>query len=207
MWAGPNPAPMQALPGNGIRGGDKGIGAVVDVELGALRPFKEDVLAAFLAWSSSTETLPRNGVRCSANFCNVSVNRIKRYRVGPQSLGQQEILFLNILPQLIPEKIIIEQLADLDTLSRDLVAVTRPDAPTGGADLLALCRAASWPRSRLLWYGMIRWAFELMIKRSGGDRQAVVFKLLHLRKQNFGIDDHPVADHAFLFVRTECRTE
>ena len=83
MSRGPTPAPMQAAPADRVRRGHEWIGAVVEVEHGALGPLEEDSAV---------------GVEClPAELCGVGDVRLEAVPVGEIGLDHRVQVELRIL--------------------------------------------------------------------------------------------------------------
>ena len=195
MSAGPTPAPTQAAPGDRVRRGDEGIGAVVEVEqrpLGAL----EDHGPA------GVERLPAEvrGVG-DERLEPVAVAQVllgHRVEVEPRVLGERAqhlLLGLQRGHDLLAQDLRVEEVLDPDPEAGGLVRVAGADAALRGADLeLAELRLARRVEHHVVGHDQVG---------VGGDPQAadvdpLATQALELPDQHAGVDHHAVADHAGL---------
>ena len=106
-------------------------------------------------------------------------------------LREQLVLVPQRQLELLLEDAGVEQVLDPDAHARDLVAVGRPDAPAGGADL----GVAEEPLADLIQRPVVRHDQV----RAGADQQALAadaarLKGVDLLEEHLGVDDHAVAD-------------
>ncbi len=176
-----------------VRGGDEGIGAVVEVEEDALRPLEEDLLAGVQ--------------RVPAELCGVGDVRLQAVAVGHVLLGhrvQIERRVLGVRAQHLPlrlhrghdllaQDLLVEQVLDADPKARCLVRVTGSDATSRSADLEAAeLRFACRVEIHVVGHDQMRVGADPQV----ADGDALALQPLELVDQDLRVDDDAVADDA-----------
>ncbi len=123
--------------GRRVRRGDERVGAVVDVEQGALRPLQQDGLALF---QRLVQQQPGIGDAVLEPFGlgeQVLHHLGRLERLAVVDLDQHLVLEFQCALDLFGQQLLVEHVGDPDADAGDLVLVAGTDAATGGADLLA----------------------------------------------------------------------
>ena len=189
---GAQPGARRRLPGDHVRRGNIGIGTEIDVQKGALRPFKQDTFAGF---SLFVQYLPD---RCRiledrrGDFQKAGNQRVAVDGVKPQPAAQRVVMHQRpVHPQL--QRCPIGKVCDPDHPAPDLVFVGRADAAPGGADLGHSVLRFTCP-VQLAMERQDQWCIL-------GDQQGFRRDRHPLRTQPFDLPDqmprvqnHPVAD-------------
>ncbi len=198
-------------PGAGRRGRCHGarrrherVRAPVDVQHHGLRAFEQNALAAIgrVVEVGPDRTHERQDLRCERN--QRRQHRVAIVRVEPQA-AEPCIVMVDEHVELGREPARFREIADTQPATPDLVLVGRPDAAQRGADGLA-----AQPLLRLVDRAVNR-QYQ---RRVLGDRQVVRRhrqpELGHppdFREQRFGVERHPVADHAALAAHDAARQQ
>ena len=130
---------------------------------------------------------------------------IKGNRFTIQSFGEQKIFFINIIFEFIPEKIFIQQVADLDSFPENLVSVTGPDASACCADFLTAFQSSFLVQIKGLVVRHNKMGILTDLESCRRNRQTVLFKFLHLCKKDIRVYDNTVADHTFFVFIKDAR--
>ena len=181
--------------GNRIRGGDEGIGAVVEVEKGGLGTLEEDEAVRVK--------------RIPADLGRVGDMRLEAVAVALVLLGdgmkvelrvaleraQELALRLERSHDLLPQDLRVEHVLDADAKARRLVGVAGADAALGRADLeLPELRLARRVEHHVVRHDQVRVGRDLESRRV----DAPAPQTLELADQNAGVDHDAVADRACL---------
>ncbi len=175
-----------------VRAGDEGVGAVVDVEQGALRTLEEHGLARL---ERLVEQQPGVGdpVGEAAAVGEDGVDHLVHVERAPVvDLDQHLVLQLQGRLDLLVQDLLVQDVGHPHPHPGDLVLVGRADAAAGGADL----RLAQEPLADLVHGDVVRHDQV----RVGGDHQpggvhTPPLQAGQLVEQHAGIHDHAVADH------------
>jgi hypothetical protein len=134
---GPEPGARGACAGDGVRRGDEGIGAVIDVEQRALRAFEQDAAARGASrrsrqTASMGELAGPERARSRASSASSARGRpaARRSRRASASWCAQQPVELRG-----SSVVQVGEVAHADRAAADLVLVGRADAAPGGADL------------------------------------------------------------------------
>ena len=118
-----------------VRRGDERVGAVVDVEHGALRALEQDAAAGALQLGQpqpdrlGERQQARARSRPAARSRSSRVDRLDAEAAAQRVVVQQQLVELGV------ERRRVGEVADADGAARHLVLVGRADAAAGGADL------------------------------------------------------------------------
>ena len=182
----PDAGSRRGLPRHDVRRGHERIGAEIDVQKGALRPFKEDALARL---ALVIQQLPhRLGVRqqLRRDLFQRCDQRVAVHRRHPQPAPQRVMVHQRAIDPRLKRRL-VAQIGDADGAAADLVFVGRADAPASRADL-----------------GDAVLAFAGAVKFSV-DRQDQRGVLRH--RQVFGRDFDALRPHRFNFVQQVPRVQ
>ena len=122
------------LPRDHVRGGDKGIGAEIDVQKRALRALKQDALARL---AQLVQDFPdRLGILqdLGGDGAQIGQNRRAVDRAKAQPGAQRVVVHKRAVDAQL-QRLVIGQIRHADDATADLVLVAGPDAAAGGADL------------------------------------------------------------------------
>ena len=163
---GPTPAPTQAAPGDRVRGGDEGIGAVVDVEHRALGALEDDAGRPRRARATRSAACRRCTARAGGRGAGTPRSSCAGRARGSLANGpQHQPLGLHRRVDLLPQDLLVEQV-----LHRGCRA-GRPCRRSRGRCRAGWCRSGACPSLRLA-----RLVEELVVRhdqvRVGGDAQA-----------------------------------
>ncbi|RMV57311.1 hypothetical protein ALP09_04765 [Pseudomonas amygdali pv. lachrymans] len=179
---------------SGVGAGDVRISTVVDVQQRTLGTFEHDVLAVathFMQRSGDVEhqRLEQIGIFHALVECLLEVDG-RLFVV----IDQHEVVVVEQLAQLGREAFAMEQVANAQTATRNLVFVSRADTTTGGADL----EFAAGFFTRLVQCNMVR-----QDQRAGRadaqtltHRNAFLFQLDDFAQERVGSNHYTVTDQA-----------
>jgi hypothetical protein len=121
----------------GVAGGDVGIGAVIDVEQGALRAFEQHLLALLAQLVQDTRDVALHRLDVVAERDRFVEGLLEIDTFHAQVFGQHEVVVIERGAQLLAQFLRVLEVGDTDATTRDLVFVGRADAAPGGPDGLA----------------------------------------------------------------------
>src|SRR5581483_6459198 len=119
---------------NSVRGRHKGIGAVIDIQHGALRALKEHLASAdnfFVEITGGVRDIWRQTV---AQATVAIEDLLKIERLFFQDSAKINILLLQIVGEFLPEQRFIEQVDEANADPRHFILVRWPNASASGAD-------------------------------------------------------------------------
>ena len=125
------------ITGNGIGRGNKGIGAVVDIQLSSLRPLKQNIFTAFAGFIQFHGNIADKGRKLFGKPFKLLFDNIKRSCLSIILFGQIKILFLNIGLELVQKLCRIKKITGFNTDTTNLIHIAGADSATGGADLFS----------------------------------------------------------------------
>src|SRR5581483_8833380 len=180
--------------GGGVAAGDVGIGAVVDVEHGALGALEQHIVAGDDVAAQQLGDVRHQGADLVGEAEAGVEGLLEVDRRVLEVMGEDEVVVVQHLAQLGGQALAVEQVADADGAAGDLVLVGGADATAGGADLVFAAGALA----RLVELDVV-----LQDQRAGlGDleatahRDAARLQALDFLDQAGHVDHHAVADEA-----------
>ena len=179
--------------GDRVRGGDEGIGAVVEIEQRPLRALEEH--------------RPAGVERVPAELGGVGDVVLEAVAVGDVLLGHRVQVELRVLGvraeelalrlhrghDLLAQDLLVEQVLDADPEARGLVGVAGPDAALGRADLAAAeLRLPGRVEEHVVGHDHVRVGGDPQV----GGGHAAPLQALDLVGEHLRVDDDAVADRA-----------
>ncbi len=180
--------------GGRARGRDEGIGAVIEVQHGALGALEEQ-RGARVDPARQEERGVRDVGREPARVAPVRVeDRVHGEGLGVVDLPQEPVLLEDVELELLTEELLVEQVRHADADARRLVRIGRSHALAGGADApLAGLGLTGAVQRRVIGHdevGVLR-DVEVAVEGDTASDQR-----LHLVDQRGRVDDHAAADDA-----------
>ena len=120
--------------GDRVGGGDVGVGAVVEVEQGALGALKQDVFAGPRCLVDRADAVDHVGGQALAVGGVFGDHRLAIEGFDPVDPLEQQVLLRQGAGEAVPQPVLIEQVDDADAVAFGLVGVGGTDTPAGGAD-------------------------------------------------------------------------
>ncbi|MNQ94853.1 hypothetical protein D3C85_1103910 [compost metagenome] len=192
--ARPDARARRRLTGHGVGRRHIGIGAVVHVQEGALRPLEQHALAVLLGLIQHAPGRLHIGQDLRRDLQQLRQQGRRVDRLQPQTRTQGIVVRTQTL-DLDLQVVFVGQIADADGATAHLVLIGRADAAAGRADLGA--RRAGGGFARHVQGRMDRQDQTGVVgdgQDVGADGHALGDDLLDLADQMPGIDDHAVAD-------------
>src|SRR5437899_3881625 len=121
--------------GGGIGRGNERIGAVIDIEEGALRAFEQNILSALDGLMEEHNGVRHEGFQVIAGGSIIFVNLFEGKRAGAECF-EDFVVFVDLGLELPGEAIRVDQVEHAQTSSRGFVAVGWADAAFGSADFI-----------------------------------------------------------------------
>ena len=128
----------------------------------------------------------------------LAVDCSKGDRFAVKLFGKQKVFFLDVVFELLLEKIFIQQVTDLDAFAVYLITITWPYTPACSTYFLAAFQGSLLVQVQGLMVGHDQVCVLTDHEPFRGNRQTRFLEFLHFCKQHFRVYDHPVSDHAFL---------
>ena len=181
--------------GHGVGRGDVRIGAVIDVEHGALRPFEEDTFRlrqGLVQVDAGIGNVARQAV-AKGGILGMDGSEIERLLL--EHGAQVRVLLFDGALQDICEHRFVTEIGEANADARHLVFVGRADAAAGGADAALAAQAfARQVDGAVVGHDQVRAVADLqqLVLRE----EAALPQLIDLGEEHGRIDDHAVADHA-----------
>ncbi len=166
--SGPVPEPEAAAAATRVGGGDERVGAVVDVEHGALGALEQDAAAGALQLGQPQPDRLGEGQQLGRQGGELGQQRAAVDLLDAEAAAQRVVVDQQLV-DLGRQGVGVGEVADADRAARRLVLVGRADAAAGGADLAGALVAAL--------AGALARAVELAVQRQDqgrvlGDAQA-----------------------------------
>ena len=139
--SGPMPEPEAAAAGHGVGGGDERVGAVVDVEHGALGALEQDAAAGALQLGQAQPDRLGEGQQLGRQGGELGQQRLAVDLLDAEAAAQRVVVEQQLV-DLGRQGVGVGEVADADRAARHLVLVGRADAAAGGADLAGALVAA-----------------------------------------------------------------
>jgi hypothetical protein len=183
--------------GSGVRGGDEGIGAVVDVEKCSLSALEKNVGFATGRLVQVYDGVSDEGLECVAGGAVGVVDFFKRKRFATESF-QDFVVFLDALFENCFEAFGIDEINETHADAGGFVTVRRADASFGGADFVfALEDFALGIEFAMVGKNQMRGFAD---EEVAVDVDAELEEALDFFDEGNGIDDDAVADDADFFA-------
>src|SRR5690606_7763537 len=109
--------------GGGVGGGDEGVGAVVDVQQGALGPLEEDVAAPLPLAVQQIDDVGDHGLQLLAPGQHLGEGGVVVQSLGLVVVHQGEVVVLHDFPELDGKALGVEQIPHPQAAAGDLVLV------------------------------------------------------------------------------------
>ncbi|EKD38800.1 MAG: hypothetical protein ACD_75C00602G0001 [uncultured bacterium] len=170
---------------------------MIYIKMRSLCPLKENIPVAFSGLIQFHRYVAEVRYQFLAIFFKKAVDLFIIHRRAVVLFGEQEILLRDSLLQFFAKKIVVQEIAGLNTDSADLVHITRTDAATGGADFLV---GGKRGLLGLIDAGMIghdevgSFADHQAVRRN---HHPLFLQFLDFADKNTRIDNHAVTYHAF----------
>ena len=117
-----------------VGGGHEGIGAVIDIQPRALRPFKQDIFALGAKLVQALAGVGEQGRDLLAELIQFRQRLLVVNGSGLVIAGQDKIIIIQRLFQFAGQPLAVGQIAGPQGAPRHLVFIGRPDAAPGGAE-------------------------------------------------------------------------
>ena len=184
--------PGRRLPCNGVRAGDIGVSAIVDVQKRPLRALEKDALSRAPRLGQHFPHRTGIGPDLRGNLDQLRLEGRRIDRLQPQP-GAQRIVMRKKPPDPQVERCFIKKVCHPDRAAANLVFIGRTDAAPGGADLghagLRLAAPVQLAMDRQDQAGVFR---KHQVFRA--DLDALPAQLVDLHDQMPRVHDHAVAD-------------
>ena len=146
MSRGPRPETGAGAAGDGVRGGDEGIGAVVEVEEGGLGALEQDLAALVHGVVDHADGVAHHRLDARGVLAQVAVGDVAGVEGQPVvDLGQDGVLLLEHDVELLAEDLGVEEVLDPQADPGRLVGVGGADAALGRAQRVLAEEALGHP--------------------------------------------------------------
>ncbi len=180
--------------GGGVRGGHVGVGAVVDIQQGALGALEHDLLPRGAHLVQHAGDIGHHGTDALGHFQAFVQYLLEVHGLGLEIVLEREVVVVEDLAEARGEAFTMEHVAHLETAAGDLVFVGRTDTTPGGTDGLLAARLLA----RLVQRDMIGQdqGAGLADEQTFLGRNAVLAQHVQFAQQSIGGQHHAVTDHA-----------
>ena len=187
-------APGAGAARGGARRGDEGVGPVVEVEHGALRALEEDRAPRVDPLREQQRGVGDVGRQPAREAKVRPEDPLHRESLRVVDLAQDAVLLGDVVLELLPEELGIEEIGHPDADAGGLVGIGGPHALAGGADApLARLGFRRAVQRRVIRHDQVRVLGDVEVAVQG---DPALHQRLHLLDHGRGVHHHPAADHA-----------